>query len=113
MHELSLCEGVLEVIEQEAVKQGFQRVKHVYLEIGELAGVEVEAMRFSFDSVMKGTVADAAQLTILETPGMARCDLCHQTVAIKQRFDACPVCDNYPLTVLSGEALRIKELEVV
>ncbi len=112
MHEMSLCEGILEVIEEEAARQSFQQVKQVVLEIGDLAGVEVEAMRFSFDIVMKGTIADAATLTIVQVPGMAKCDSCHQTVSIKQRFDACPACNHYPLTPLSGEELRIKELEV-
>lgn len=112
MHEVSLCEGILKVIEEEAVRQSFRNVKQVCLEIGELAGVEIDAMRFSFDIVMKGTVADGATLTIEETPGMARCHQCRQTVAIRQRFEACPLCDNYPLALLSGDELRIRELEV-
>ena len=34
MHEMSICEGILQVLEKEAGRQGFQRVKGVWLEIG-------------------------------------------------------------------------------
>jgi hydrogenase nickel incorporation protein HypA/HybF len=54
MHEMSLCEGVLRILEEQAREQQFARVKTVWLEIGDLSSVEKEAMRFSFDVVMKG-----------------------------------------------------------
>ena len=112
MHEMSLCEGVLQVLQEHAGRQGFRRVKTVWLEIGSLAGVEIEAMRFGFDVVMKGSLADGARLEIIERPGQAWCLPCAKTVAVEQRFDACPECGSYQLQVTDGEEMRIKELEV-
>lgn len=112
MHEMSLCEGILQVLEDESGKQGFDRVKQVWLEIGRLAGVEVEALRFSFDVVVHGTLADGAKLSIIDVPGVAWCLQCAETVAIEQRFDACPQCGSYQLQVTGGDQMRIKELEV-
>ncbi len=112
MHEMSLCEGVVQVLEQSARAQGFQRVKTVWLEIGALAGVELEAMRFSFEVIKKGTLASEAQLEIIEVPGQAWCLPCVKNVEIEQRFDACPECGSYQLQVTGGEELRVKELEV-
>ncbi|HID46416.1 MAG TPA: hydrogenase maturation nickel metallochaperone HypA, partial [Chromatiaceae bacterium] len=34
MHEMSLCEGVLQILRDHATTQGFTRVKTVWLEIG-------------------------------------------------------------------------------
>ena len=76
MHEMSLCEGILQVLEDNAKSQGFAKVKTVWLEIGDLAGVELDAMRFSFDAVMNGTMADKAKLEIIEIPGQAWCMQC-------------------------------------
>ena len=45
---MSLAEGVLAIIEDHARTNGFARVKSVWLEIGQLSGVETEAMRFCF-----------------------------------------------------------------
>ncbi len=112
MHEMSLCEGVLQILQQSAETQGFRRVKTVWLEIGALSGVEVEAMRFSFDVVMRGSLADGAKLEIIDLPGQAWCMQCAETVTVTQRFDACPKCDSYQLQVTAGDEMKIKELEV-
>ena len=113
MHEMALCENILQVLEEQAVEQNYAAVKTVWLEIGPLAGVELEALRFSFDAVANGTLADQAELVIVETRGEAWCRSCAKTVLIRQRFDACPHCGGYELQVTGGEELRIKELEVV
>ncbi len=112
MHEMSLCENILQIIEDNAMSQGFNKVKVVWLEIGSLSGVEVDAMRFGFDVVTRSSLADHARLEIIEVPGEAWCMPCSKTVPVKQRFDACPNCGSYQLQVTSGEEMRIKELEV-
>ncbi|MHB1619400.1 MAG: hydrogenase maturation nickel metallochaperone HypA [Sulfuricella sp.] len=113
MHEMSLAEGVLQVIEDNAKINGFSRVKTVWLEIGELAIVEVEAMRFCFDSVVKGTLADGARLEIIITQGKGHCLDCGKTVPIQLRYDPCPLCGGYPVEPTGGLEMRVKELEVV
>ena len=112
MHEMSLCEGILQVLEDHARRRGFEKVKTVWLEIGGLSGVEPDAMRFGFEAVTRGTLADHAKLEILQVPGKAWCMQCCETVSVKQRFDACPDCGSYQLQVTGGEEMRIKELEV-
>ncbi len=100
------------MLEDSARQQGFRTVKTVWLEIGALSGVEIEAMRFSFDVIKKGTLAEEARLEIVEVPGQAWCLPCAKNVTINQRFDACPDCGSYQLQVTGGEELRVKELEV-
>jgi hydrogenase nickel incorporation protein HypA/HybF len=112
MHEMSLCEGVLQVLEEHARSQGFHRVKRVWLEIGALAGVDAQAMRFGFDAVMKGTLAQGARLEIIDLPGEAWCMPCRKSVSVQARFDPCPECGSYQLQVTGGDEMRIKELEV-
>jgi len=112
MHEMSLCEGILRVIEEQAESQNYHKVKTVWLEIGALAGVEVEALRFGFDVVMKDSIARDAKLEVIHVPGQAWCMQCMKNIEIAQRFDACPDCGSHQLQVNGGEALQIKELEV-
>ncbi|MES9913668.1 MAG: hydrogenase maturation nickel metallochaperone HypA [Candidatus Sedimenticola sp. 4PFRAG1] len=109
---MSLCEGILQVLEDNAKEQGYSKVKTVWLEIGELSGVEIEAMRFGFDAVMRNSLADGAKLEIIRLPGQAWCMLCAKNVVVKQRFDECPDCGSYQLQVTGGDEMRIKELEV-
>ena len=112
MHELSLCEGILRIIEDQAAVRDYRRVKTVWLEVGALAAVEVEALRFGFDVVMKESIAADARLEIIEVPGRAWCLQCMKTIEIAARYDACPECGGHQLQVNGGEELRIKELEV-
>lgn len=112
MHEMSLCERMMQILEESSHAQGFSQVKTIWLEIGELAGVEPEAMRFSFEVIRRGTLADQATLELIEIPGEAWCKQCGINIPVRQRFDACPECGNYPLQITGGEEMRIRELEV-
>lgn len=112
MHEMSLCESILQTLEQQAEVQHYRKVNIVWLEIGALAGVEVDALRFSFDIVVKGSLADSAKLEIIEIPGQAWCLPCGKTVTVQALYDQCPHCGSHQLQVTGGDQMRIKELEV-
>jgi hydrogenase nickel incorporation protein HypA/HybF len=112
MHEMSLAEGVIQLIEDSARQNSFSRVKTVWLEIGKLSGVEAEAMRFCFDAVARGTLAENAALEILETPGAGHCAECHRDIEVTERFQVCPNCGGFAIEVTGGAEMRVKELEV-
>ncbi len=112
MHEMSLCEGILQILEAEAEKQRFSRVKRVILDIGVLSGVEIPALEFAFDVVMRGSLAENAVLEINRLRGSAWCFACAETVAIEARYDPCPQCGGYQLQVNGGDEMRIQSLEV-
>jgi len=113
MHEVSLAEGVLQLIEDAARQQHFSKVTTVWLEIGQLAGVEGEALRFCFDAVTRGSVAEGAQLEIVATPGSGWCAQCSACVALSESLGACPRCGGYRVRVTGGTEMRVKELEVI
>ncbi len=112
MHEMAICESIRQTLQAQSKAHNFTRVKRVCLEIGPLAGVEPEALRFGFDVVMRGSVAEGAQLEIIDCHAKAWCMNCAETVPIQQRFDACIKCGSHQLQITAGEELRIKELEV-
>lgn len=112
MHEMSLAEGVLQLIEDSAKTEHFSRVKTVWLEIGQLAGVEVEAMKFCFDAVTRDSIAQDAKLEIIETPGQAWCLHCAEVVNVTALYDACPKCGSHQVQVTGGNEMRVKELDV-
>ncbi len=112
MHEMAICESILGILKEQAAEQRFDTVKRVRLEIGPLSGVEIEALKFGFDVVTRGSLAESAALEIVETQASAWCMPCGETVTIRERFDACPKCGSHQLQVTAGEELRIKELEV-
>ncbi len=112
MHEVSLAESVREIVEDTARVNGARRVAVVRLEIGKLSQVEVEAMRFAFEVVMRGTLAAAARLDITETDGSAWCLRCSLPVLITQRGDGCPQCGSHQMQVTGGERMRVMDIEI-
>jgi hydrogenase nickel incorporation protein HypA/HybF len=112
MHEMSLCESILEILESAAAREGFETVRKVRVEVGKFSGVEPDALRFGFDVVTRGSVAEGAELIILEPPGRGFCFDCTETVELSDRLAPCPRCGGGRITPAGGDSMRIKDLEV-
>lgn len=112
MHEMSLAEGVLRILEENALKRGYSRVKTVWLEIGALSHVEPESLRFCLQAVLKESLADGARLELECTPGEGWCLACSRSVPVSALYDPCPACGGYQVQVTGGTEMRVKELEV-
>ncbi|KPL52974.1 hydrogenase nickel incorporation protein HypA [Prosthecomicrobium hirschii] len=112
MHEMALCQGVVDLIDEEAARQNFGRVKAVVLEIGVLGHVEPEAMLFCFDAVSRGTRVEGARLVIERVPGAGWCLDCGKTVPLTERFGACPDCGRHRVQMTAGDEMKLRELEV-
>lgn len=66
MHELSLMEDLVALVESEV---GRARVHVVRLEVGQRAGASPHALRFCFDICVCGTALEGAALEIVTTEG--------------------------------------------
>lgn len=112
MHEASLAGGVLQLVEDTAARERFSRLLSLRLEAGQLAGIDVRALRFALDSLAPGTLLEGATIDIEEPPGQAWCLPCGQTVALAQRGDACPQCQGHQLQPTGGMDLRVLDMQV-
>jgi hydrogenase nickel incorporation protein HypA/HybF len=112
MHEVSLVESIVALIEDEQRREQFSRVRVVCVHVGALGHVEPDALRFCFDVVARGTAADGAALSIVTVAGAGECFACNRTVALTDRFDACPLCGCAEVRMIAGDELRLAELEV-
>ncbi len=112
MHEMSLIESVVALVEDERRKQAFSRVRMVRLAVGVLGHAEPAALRCCSDAVTRGTLADGARLEIEQVLGEGWCSSCRQSVPLCERFAACPVCGDSRVMMTVGGELRLSELEV-
>lgn len=108
MHELGITQ---EIIAMAAERAGNARVLRVVVEIGKLSAILPDAVRFCFDLCSEDTVVEGANLEILETPGKARCRACGGEVILERPFGQC-ACGSSDLDWISGEELRIREIEI-
>ncbi len=110
MHELSLAESVIQIVGTTARREGATRVRAVRLAIGQLAAVEVEALRFCFGAVSRGTLADGAALEIDVVPGEGWCEDCQATVRMAEALAACARCGALGLRVTGGTGMRVEDV---
>jgi hydrogenase nickel incorporation protein HypA/HybF len=90
----------------------FSKVSLIRLTLGALGPADPEALRFCFDAVARGTIADGARLEIETVPGEGWCPSCRRAAPLPERFAACPACGDAPMQMTGGYELRLVELEV-
>ncbi|MBT8189021.1 MAG: hydrogenase maturation nickel metallochaperone HypA [Bacteroidia bacterium] len=104
--------SIVDIAQQSCDKEQKNSVIEIGLEIGELAGVEMDALEFIWPVAVKGTVLENAKKTIDRPDGKARCMECEQLYPIHNHYDNCPECKSYFKEIISGQELRVSYLEV-
>ncbi len=111
MHELSLAENAVALIENAARREGFSRARVIRLEVGALSCVEPQALRFALESATLGSCAEGARIEIVHQPGAGECRACGQRCTMETLYELCPRCGS-ALEATQGTALRISDLDV-
>lgn len=112
MHELSLAREVVDLVAAAARRDGFHRVGQLRLEVGALAGVEVDALRFALEAIVPGTCLELARIDIDTPTGTAWCAACAREVTICGYLDRCPSCAGALTRHAGGDQLRVVDLLV-
>ncbi|MCW5552853.1 MAG: hydrogenase maturation nickel metallochaperone HypA [Verrucomicrobiae bacterium] len=107
MHEVAIMDEAVRMAVDTAKSSGASRVLGLRLRIGTLSGVVPEAMRFAFDVVCRGTMAEGASLEIESVPASCWCAQCRKEFECADLLNECPRCLN-----VSGELRRGRELEI-
>ncbi|MDD5451673.1 MAG: hydrogenase maturation nickel metallochaperone HypA [Desulfovibrionales bacterium] len=111
MHELSIAQGILDIIQNEAEKNAIERVSVVRLKLGKLTAVEPSSLSFCFELITKGTLAEGARLEIETVPITGRCAQCGKEFILEDPFCNCPGCQGLKIDILTGREFYICEIE--
>ena len=112
MHELALTEGVIQIVREQAEKNGFERVLEISLRVGEYSGIVPECLLEFFPIVSKGTVAEGAELSIRPVPASFRCFGCGYEGPIPRRTACCPQCGGSAIRMTAGREFYVENLKV-
>ncbi|NIF33709.1 hydrogenase maturation nickel metallochaperone HypA [Enterobacter sp. Cy-643] len=113
MHEITLCQRAVELIENHARQNNARRVTGVWLEVGAFSCVETSALEFCFDLVCRGTLAEGCELHIHQQEAECWCHDCQQFVTLlTQRVKCCPNCNGSNLRIVADDGMQIKRLEI-
>ena len=112
MHELSVAQSIVEIIEQHVPPSDWERVRAVRLKIGTAAGIVPESLEFSFQAITADTALRHARLNIESIPFRIHCNSCDTTTENDAGWAVCLHCGSADTKILSGSELDISEIEV-
>ena len=107
MHEVSLMQNMMTVVAAAAKAQGGGKVITIHLKIGRMAGVNADSLRFAFDILSKGTVAEGGKLEIETIPLKIHCRGCSENFNPEQFSLTCSSCGSKDMIIVSGREMEV------
>lgn len=112
MHELAVCQGLIEAVERVAHAQRATAVHAVTVAVGTLSGVEPGLLARAFEVARAGTVAALAQLHVDALPARVACAKCGAHGDVPPNRLLCPACGDWQVRVIGGEQLMLTRVEL-
>lgn len=113
MHELAVCQALIEQVEALARERGGRSVDVIQVSIGPLSGVEPQLLRQAFPLAAAGSLAEAARLEIESLPVRVHCDACGGDSDASASRLVCRHCGNWRTRLLSGDELLLTRVELI
>jgi hydrogenase nickel incorporation protein HypA/HybF len=112
MHELSLVQSLLEIVEEQARRTPFDRVTSLLISFGRQSCVEPQALEFAFSIQSRGTRAEGATLRFDIRPVTVYCLKCEKEWSPPSFTGTCPTCGGFEVLLTGGtEEMVLLELE--
>lgn len=112
MHEMGIASSVLDSVRAESLQFPGRHIYKVGLRIGELAGVDPEALSFCFEALVRGSDFEPLALEIDYRPRRHECMSCQRIYRPSLEDIACPHCGSLDSRFVEGDQLELAYLEV-
>ena len=112
MHELSIVSNIFDIVEENAAKHKAGIVHEIEVDVGELAGVEFEALDFALENAPRSKILKDAKVIINKIQPKAECEDCHHRFVTMEFAAACPRCTSVRTRLISGHELKIRSFRM-
>jgi hydrogenase nickel incorporation protein HypA/HybF len=112
MHELSVAQSILEIVNQYVSREQGGSVKSIRLRLGEFSGIVPDSLEFSFSAITADTPLSETFLDIERVPFVLACRTCEKSFASQFGVVLCPECGGSETDVVSGTEMQIVEIEL-
>ena len=113
MHELAICQALLDEVGRIVQERRAERVAAVRVRCGALAGVEPGLLERAYEVARAGTPAEDAILTIERSPVRVYCPRCDSESEVAPQRLLCGSCGDWRTEVVSGDELLLMSVELV
>ena len=112
MHELAIAQAILDRAKAAADKNGGGRVLRIGLRIGEISGVEPDALSFGIEALGKGTSFEGLVLEVEQPKRRQRCTGCATEFEPEGFTVRCPACQHETSECIAGTELDVTFIEI-
>ena len=112
MHELAIAQGIIQIVDSEAKKNGFSRVLEIKLKLGEFSGILPDCLLEFFPVAAAGSPAESAKLCIETVPARFQCLQCGHEGEADRKNACCPACRSTAIKMTAGRELYVENLKV-
>ena len=112
MHELSVCQGIIEQVIKVATNNNAIRVTKVIVKIGPLSGVEAPLLQHAFPIASAGTIAAEAILETEILPIKVHCNICNNENEATASKLLCSACGSWQTSLISGDEMLLQSIEL-
>lgn len=112
MHEVGLMANALSTACDEAERADARYIRRIVLRVGTASGVVPEALRFAFEALAPGTLAEDADFVVEEVPTQCQCHDCGMSYEPEDIPFLCPCCGSPHAELSSGRELELVSIEV-
>ncbi len=110
MHELPFVTELVRIAEEEAARQGLEKVVRIDVVTGELSAIVDECVQMYFEMIAEGTRCEGAKLAFEHPPAELRCPRCGKRFPHTHGFQ-CPECGEDAVLVKgTGQECQIKAI---
>lgn len=111
MHELSIAQNIITIIQSELPKYNFSKVQFISLRIGVMRQIVPDALFFAFECLAKDTPLEGAAIKIETIPIKGRCRSCHHEFILDNWQAKCTSCGDNQIEIIGGKELEIVAFE--
>ncbi len=110
MHEMAITQSILDIVLSHANQNGAKRVSKIVLTFGAMSMVVGDCVRFYFDIISKNTLAEGAELEIIDVPVRIKCAQCNKVYESQDPILICPECQSMISDIVSGKELDVTSI---
>lgn len=111
MHELSIAENLLMIVQEEIARHSLENVLRVKVKVGKLTAVQPEALSFCFECITEETPLKGVTLDIEVLAIRGYCKECKAHFELENPFILCPKCQSWNVRMDGGGELYVDAIE--
>lgn len=112
MHEMGIASSILNGVAAEVHRRPGVRPLKVGVRVGELAGIDPDALSFAFEALTIGTPLAGLELDVEYRASRGRCRDCSHEFEVRNFELLCPACGSLSTDRISGDELEFAYLEI-